>query len=199
MNSLVKSLSLSFSLLMPASLLTSFVENAYAVTYSGLQLPEELKLGEKNLVLNGYGKRQAKIAFIKVDVYASGLYLEKKSQNPEEILSSPQVKHIKLRFLRDLEKKKLVDAFSKGTTENCPQDCEALKGQIQSMESYLTDVKKGDELSFTFHPERVEMQVKGEVKAPIAGGNFSRSLLGAWLGPKPADEGLKKALLGVGK
>jgi hypothetical protein len=58
--------------------------------------------------------------------------------------------------------------------------------------------KKGDLINFDYTPEGgTRISVNGQAKGnAIPGEDFYSAVLRIWLGDKPADAGLKKALLG---
>jgi len=72
-------------------------------------LPNELKIESDQLILNGAGLRE-KLWF---DLYACGLYLQTKSKNASQIVSTDEPMTIHLEILSSLlSKKKLIGAFN---------------------------------------------------------------------------------------
>src|SRR4051812_33849843 len=66
----------------------------------GVKMPDEDTVKGKKLILNGMGLREKEVVGISIKVYVAGLYLEKKSQNGDEILKSDQLKEVRSEFLR---------------------------------------------------------------------------------------------------
>jgi hypothetical protein len=61
----------------------------------------------------------------------------------------------------------------------------------------MPDLKKGDELIFTFRTgEAVDVEINGRSLGNIPGEDFARGLLAAWLGPAPPTSDLKEGMLG---
>jgi hypothetical protein len=61
----------------------------------------------------------------------------------------------------------------------------------------IPDVVKGDEILLTYVPGRgTVVTAKGVEKGIIEGKDFADALFAVWLGPNPAQEDLKRALLG---
>src|SRR5215831_14666198 len=87
-----------------------------AAERAGVNMPDTLTVDGKTLVLNGMGIRQATI--FNINVYVLGLYVEQKSQNPEELIRSEQTKRLDLVLLRDVEHDEIVDAWRKGFKAN---------------------------------------------------------------------------------
>jgi hypothetical protein len=162
----------------------------------GVKMPDQKTVAGKQLTLNGIGMREA--TMFKVDVYAGGLYLESPSKNPASILSSPGTKHVDLHFVREIGAKDIREAWSKSIRENCGSSCEADKANTDKLLSLMEDMKPGELMSFTFQPKKTEVSVKGKTAA-FESDTFGRTLLSAWLGPKPPNSGLKEGMLGLAR
>ncbi|NTV11306.1 MAG: hypothetical protein HGA47_11100 [Zoogloea sp.] len=63
--------------------------------------------------------------------------------------------------------------------------------------SILGQARSGDTIVLDFSQEGVAVSLGGQPKGTIAGIGFARALLRVWLGERPVDAGLKKALLGT--
>jgi long-chain acyl-CoA synthetase len=57
-------------------------------------------------------------------------------------------------------------------------------------------VKEKDVVTLDFHDDATHVSLNGEEKGAIAGEPFNRALTRIWLGDKPVQADLKKALLG---
>ena len=72
-----------------------------------------------------------------------------------------------------------------------------LQERLKKLGAMIPDVKEGDEIAFTWVPEKgVQVAVRGTDRGAIEGRDFADALFSVWLGPNPVDEDLKKALLG---
>ena len=60
----------------------------------------------------------------------------------------------------------------------------------------LGDVKEGDSITFDFVDGATRVGFNGVAKGAVDGEAFNRALTKAWLGDKPVQDDLKKALLG---
>ncbi|HIO69080.1 MAG TPA: hypothetical protein EYG58_00830, partial [Nitrospirales bacterium] len=74
---------------------------ASAAELAGITMPESISVGEKTLVLNGLGLREA--TFLKFDVFVGGLYLEQKTHDPNKIIQSQQMKQVAMHFVRNVD------------------------------------------------------------------------------------------------
>lgn len=167
---------------------------ASAAELAGVSFPDRAHLGERELVLNGLGLREA--TFLKVNVYVAGLYLERRAADADAILDSSESKRLILRFLRSVSREKIVEAWNEGFRKNAATVLPALKERLERFNGWMRDVEKGQELSFTFLPQGVEVAVGAEIRGTVEGDDFSKALLSVWLGPEPPNAGLKEGLLG---
>jgi Chalcone isomerase-like len=175
-------------------LVLALASPALAAQRAGVDMPDTVKAADKTLVLNGIGVRQATIFNVKV--YVAGLYVESKSTNPDELIRSAQVKRLDLVFVRDVDRDDITAAWLKGFKNN-GADMNKLHDRISQLNAWMPDLKKKDTMSFLYVPDKgVSVTVNGVAKGTIAGADFASALFGIWLGRDPADDDLKKGLLG---
>jgi hypothetical protein len=167
----------------------------FAGKLAGVTLPDTVEVSGKKLVLNGMGLREA--TMFKVNVYVAGLYLENVSSNPGSIVSSDQTKMIVLKFVRDVDRKDIVEAWNKGFKGNATVKLASIQPQIDRLNSWMSDLDDGDTLVFTYLPgSGVVVEINGQRKGVIDNADFARSLFSIWLGPNPPGSGLKRGMLG---
>jgi hypothetical protein len=175
-----------------AALSASFVASAKEI--AGVTLPDTLMIGSTALKLNGAGLR--KKAMFKV--YVGGLYLETPSKDAAAILASNKSKAVRMHFLRDLSKEQLTDAFKEGFEANAKEKATAQQGNVDKFLGWVTDVKEGEELTFSYAPGTGTTVLKGDQPiGVIAGKDFADALYAVWLGPVPPTEDLKNGMLGL--
>jgi hypothetical protein len=132
-----------------------------------------------------------------VKVYVAGLYLPQKSSDANAILKADTPKQIVMHFVRDVSKTQLTDGFAESFHNNTPDAEKALKSDIDRLFAALGPVKEGEEITFTYVPEKGTSVVEsGTEKLTVAGPAFAEMLFSVWLGPKPPNAALKKGLLG---
>jgi len=171
------------------------VHSVGAREIAGVALPESATIKNKALVLNGAGIR--KKFFIKV--YVGSLYLTAKRTTVDEILADPGAKRIAMNFLyKEVSADKLVDGWNEGfSSNNTPEELKFLQDRINQFNSFFATVHKGDMIRLDYLPgEGTQVWINDTLKGAVPGADFSRALLKIWLGPKPADAGLKDAMLG---
>jgi Chalcone isomerase-like len=165
---------------------------ALAGEVAGVRIPDMATVEGKTLKLNGMGLRK-KVVF---KVYVAGLYLEQPSKDPRAIVSSDQIKSIRLSILRSLQAGKITEAITEGFEKNSKADMPALKARLERFNAMFPDVKEGDEIVMTYVPGKgTIVTAKGVEKGVIEGKDFADALFSVWLGPNPVQEDLKKALL----
>jgi hypothetical protein len=177
------------------SALFAFCSPAFAGQLEGVQMPDQVQVEGKTLALNGMGIRKA--TFLKVKVYVAGLYLEKKTSDPQAILGSPGVSQVRMVFVRDVDAGKMRETWKENFEKNCSQSCDALKPEIQKHQSMLTDIKKGDTVIYTISLAGVEVSINGQSRGKILNTQFAKLVLTTWLGKNPPNEELKAGMLGL--
>jgi hypothetical protein len=181
-----------------AVVLVSMSVVANATEIAGVKLDDRTSLGTTELVLNGAGLN--KKLFFKV--YVASLYLTEKSQSPAAVFALPGPKRVGITLMRDLPVPRLVDALRNDIRNNSsPGEQQALSGRVGELSAILLAVRqgtKGDVITFDWLPDAGTLvALNGDVKGnPILGADFYRALLRVWLGDRPANARLKRALLG---
>ena len=168
----------------------------HAAEVAGVRVADSIKVGNNELVLNGAGLRSK--LFIKV--YVGALYVSQKAATPAAIYDSATPRRMVLRLLRDLDADSLHSALDEGLRNNhTPAELSDMKAQADQLGGIMKamgKVHEGDTVSIDFSAEGVVVSQNGEVRGKVAGASFAKALLKVWLGDKPADASLKKALLG---
>lgn len=169
-----------------------------ARTVGGVAYPAQAGVGGQTLQLNGAGIRYKAI----FKVYAAGLYLEKPAASLQEIAALPGPKRVSVTMLREIDSAELGKLFARGIEDNMERArFSRLVPGVLRMSDIFTQHKKllpGENFSVDWVPgQGAQVFVKGQAQgAPFQEPEFFQALLGIWLGPHPADDQLKKALLG---
>ena len=176
-----------------ALLSPAFAQAPSGRTLKGVTLPVQTQRAGKLLTLNGMGLR-TKIVF---KVYVGGLYVEKPSKDPGELISSDQDKLMELVFLRNVGGPTVAEAISEGFEKNSKERLPALKERIEKFRKLIPDLAKGDKLSFFYAAGKgLTVESNGKIAGEVEGRDFAEALFRCWLGSSPADKDLKKGLLG---
>jgi Chalcone isomerase-like len=171
--------------------------NANALEVADVKLPDTAQVGSQTLALNGAGLR--KKWFFKV--YVCALYLPQKQASAETIINEDPEYRIAMYMKRGLGSKRLYGAFREAIEANhTPAELATMDPQLKQMAAIFDDVKEveeGDVISLDYLPGTgTQVRVNDTVRGTIVGAEFSRALLRIWLGNKPAQDDLKKEMLG---
>ena len=161
---------------------------------AGVKLPDE----DQKLVLNGAGLR--KRAFF--NVYVIGLYLPEKKTAAAEAIAASGPKRVVIHMMRDVEAAQFTDALLEGLIANLPeQEMKSATNPMQKLSEMMATVKvarSGMRFTLEWVPNKgtvFSMNDKA-LGPPIEGADFYRALMRIWLGERPVQADLKKALLG---
>lgn len=166
----------------------------FAKDYKGINFQNKLKIQGKSLELNGVGTRYARRFFMNFKVYAAGLYLEKKSQDPVKILKDKTYKRLVMHFFRDVGKESLMDAYRDGLKRN-GVNMKKYRKEINDLISRIPDVKKGERIVFTFFKNYFEI-THNKTSYALMGREFLEYVLKLWIGDVP-NKKLKADILGL--
>jgi hypothetical protein len=166
---------------------------ASAREVSGVKVPDSFDAGGKTLQLNGAGVRKKFI----VKVYVGALYLEAPSADPAAIVEADQAKAVRMFFLRNVGRDQIMGAFKDGFQNNSKERLPELLPKLEQLRPAIPDLKEGSVLSVAYEPG-IGTTVSADKGDPVTveGKDFADALFRNWLGPDPADGGLKQAMLG---
>ena len=179
--------------------LAPVVVTAQPVEVEGQKFEPTVQVGGQTLNLNGVGLRKRAI----FKVYVAGLYVPQKSSNATTLIAEKGARRVSLRMLRDVDADSFIDSFNDGLKNNLNEtQFAALKSQIESLTATLKSIgeaKKGDVINFDYTADGgTRIGVNGQPRGDaISGADFFSAVLRIWLGEKPADETLKRGMLGA--
>jgi long-chain acyl-CoA synthetase len=181
-----------FALLIGALALSA---SAHAAEVGGVKLDDKTTLGGQEVVLNGAGIRTKAI----FKVYVGSLYVPAKAADLSAVLAKAP-RRIQMNLLRNLSSDQLIEALVDGLKDNnTPQELAAVKAQVDELVAIMKaigDAKEGNVVTMDFVDGATRIGFNGTAKGSIAGEPFNRALMKIWLGDKPIQADLKKALLG---
>ena len=173
----------------------AFAASVHAADVAGVNIPDKANVGGQDLVLNGAGVRTRAI----FKVYVGSLYVPAKVKSAADVYAkSPR--RVQLNMLRDVGSDQMIEALSEGLNQaNSPADAGAVKAQMAELAAILKGIgqlKEGNVLAFDFVDGGTRVSLNGQAKGTVAGDAFNKALLNAWLGDKPVQDDLRKAMLG---
>jgi hypothetical protein len=167
---------------------------AHAADLDGVSIPDTQLVNGSRLVLNGIGLRTYSI--FNIHIYVAGLYLERRSDNPEAILHSPETKLLDLHFVHDVDADDARVAWIDGFDKNCRPPCYLDPRDVQRFLAAVTPIQKGDETKLLFTSSGAVVTSNGQLTGRITDPHFAEVILATFIGPAPPTERLKRELLG---
>jgi chalcone isomerase-like protein len=168
---------------------------ALAADVGGVKLADKASVGGEELVLNGAGIRTKAI----FKVYVGSLYVPAKTADAAAVLAKGP-RRIQLNMLRNVSADDILNALNEGLRDNnSDAELAAVKAQSDQLASILKgsgDLKEGNVVTFDFVDGATVVGLNGATRGTIPGEAFNKALTKAWLGDKPAQADLKKAMLG---
>ncbi|MEI6205939.1 MAG: chalcone isomerase family protein [Desulfuromonadales bacterium] len=164
-----------------------------AVEVAGVNLEPVVTVNKQQLKLNGYGIR--KKFFVKV--YIGSLYSSKHLASAAAALGDGADKQIRMNFLHTkVEKEKIIEAFNEGFANNSP-DLIGSPEVKKFLSLFTADFNRGDTVDLLLGADgSVSASHNGKLLGNIPSTKLARGVLAIYLGDKPADESLKKGMLG---
>jgi hypothetical protein len=166
-----------------------------AAEVAGVKIDDKVRVGNTDLTLTGAGLRK-RVFF---QVYAIGLYVQDRKADP---ISQPGLKRVQIHMLRDVGADTFNEALAEGIKANHSEaEAKALEPRVKQLGAIMAELKeakKGMAIALDWNGKATQVVVDGKPAGqPIEGEDFYRALLRIWLGDKPVQDDLKKALLGA--
>ena len=168
-----------------------------AAEVAGVKIEDQARVAGAALALKGAGLRK-RLFF---DVYAMGLYVADRKADP---IAQGGAKRVAIHMLRDVDAdtfaKALVDGMRPNHDEATMKALAPRIAQLNAIMAAMKEAKKGMAIALDWDPAAgTRVVIDGKPAGmPIEGEDFYRALLRIWLGEKPVQDDLKKALLGGG-
>ncbi len=172
-----------------------FTISLFAKEIGGVNIPKSLTLNAQTLFLQGAGIR-SKFIF---DIYVGALYLKNKTNNAQKIIDANSASDIRMIITSSLVtgakmKEGFSDDFKVIKTLGYKVDDNILKKFLQT---FNTKVHKRDTYDFAYFPNKgLVIYKNSKIVSNIKSLDFKKALYAIWLGKKPAQESLKKKMLG---
>jgi len=190
------------SLIILAFLVLPLAANALVEPKTGTEYPDQVTIetaqGDKVLKATGVGLREK--TFLKVDVYTIVSYMDADASLEgdlgEALCTLKAPKRIQMDLRRGFSRDKLINAFVGGIEKNMG-DTSGITADMETFQAYFTrDAEDGDLIIFDYCPVKgLTTTLNGEVSGVIENFDFVQAMWTVWFGDKPANGGLKKALL----
>lgn len=164
---------------------------AAALEVAGVHLEPTVTVNDHQLSLNGYGIRKK----FWVKVYIGSLYTAKPMSSVESVMTDPSDKLIRMNFMHSrVDREKITEAFNEGFTNTRMAGTDVTKKFIAL---FKNDFVRGDTVDIVLGGDgTVVYKHNDQTIGTINSRQLVKGILGIYLGPVPADEALKKGMLG---
>lgn len=169
-----------------------------AMAQGSKAFPSQLQMGNEMLVLNGKGTRMRAV----FQVYELALYLQKKTQDPQQVMNMPGAKSARFVALRDIPSDQFGLSLIGGMRKNLSADqaTEIIRYMDEVIKVFSTEpqISKGQTFSMDYIPGKgTAFYLDGVQKGPIVTyPGFAAAVLSIWMGDNSIDPQLKDGLLG---
>jgi Chalcone isomerase-like len=167
---------------------------AHAADLEGVSMPDTRVVDGVQMRLNGIGLRTYSVLGIRI--YVAGLYLERRSGDPNTIIHSQQRKLLDIRFLRDVGAADAQTAWQESFEQNCKSPCYLDPHDLQRFLTAVPSTHKGDDSTLLFTSEGVHVTFNGRPMGDIPDPQFAELMLATFIGAVPPTPRLKRELLG---
>jgi hypothetical protein len=169
----------------------------FAVEIGDVDVEEKLAIDGQSLVLNGAGIRTEWF----FNLYVGSLYLLKPDNDADRIIKADEPMALRLQITSGMiSSEKMTTATMEGFEKATDDNITPIKPEIDSLlETFKEEIKEGDVFTMVYIPKTgVKIYKKGKYQKTIAGIPFKQALFAIWIGDDPAQNSLKKKMLGKG-
>ncbi len=168
-----------------------------AVEVAGVELAEAIELGGVRLRLNGAGERTLYV----VRTYVAALYVARPSTQANALLAQPGPRRLSLTMLAALSAdwvlERIVAAVRANTTDEDFAQLQPRLARLVEPFAALQRLQKGDRVDIDTIDGATRLSVDGRaIGAGVPGEDLFDALLRAFIGERPIDAALGRALLG---
>lgn len=182
------------SLFAIAFMLISFTSGDLEI--GGITMPDTIKAGDNDLLLNGAGIRTK--YFLKL--YVGGLYLQDKTTDATKVLSDDKPMAIRLHIISSMiTSEKMEDSTREGFKKSFGNKLSSFSTEIEAfIDVFKEEINDGDIFDMIYIPGTgVKIYKNDKFSKTIEGLPFKNGLFGIWVGKKPAQDSLKEGMLGL--
>lgn len=172
-------------------ILILFNFSSMAIEVAGENIADKEVVGTDTLALHGTGIRKV---FLGIKVYIGAFYYPSKLTSEEELFKTPKKFLLRLKFLREVSKEKIIDSFKAGFEKNKVAVSD-FPASWNLLNQAVDNLNKGEDLIFSFDGQKLTIKCKAN-ETTINQIEFVPQLLKLWFGTPPNEE-LKKGLLNL--
>ena len=159
-----------------------------------VDLPPTIQVFDQDLVLNGQGTR----TYLRIRMYQGGLYLTAPSTDADAIIEADEPMVVRMHIIYGrLTGKQMIKAIDAGFDKATGGDTSAFTDELDLLLASLETVTTDDVVDIYHLPGRgLGVLLNGEFKGEVDNLAFKQAVFAIWLGRKPVQGKLKRAMLG---
>lgn len=169
---------------------------AQAAKLEGQQFDNSMVLAGRTLRLNGLGLR----GVLWVKAFVAGLYLPATSKDPNQILTMPGPKRLRLKVMLEASSHELTKSFQHGARNEEEPIRLAMAKRVDTLAGLIDSLDKvhpGDVMDLDYVPDQgVQLRLNDKlVGQPVPGDDLYRVVLKIFVGDRPVDKRMREGLL----
>ena len=177
-----------------ALILSLFSLPVLAAEVDGVKLRDSMNCGGSEVSLVAAGLRDATIFNIRV--YVLAMY----APAPVTSLTDPNIEKrpmcFEVHYLRDVDKKKVDEAWEYQFSESSEYPYPKLKGDIKLLQNFFGEIKKNKGVHlFELLENSTKVYETGAYKGEIPGKDFGKNFISLFYGKNPPTKKLREALI----
>ncbi|WP_298439360.1 chalcone isomerase family protein [uncultured Ferrimonas sp.] len=182
-------------LLSALSLTVALLSGAQAATVADVELQPTIDVQGQSLNYYGAGIRSK--FFMKL--YVGSLYAQQAGLSAQAVISGDSISAVRLNILSSMiTSERMIDTIEAGFEQASNGNMAPLRQRINNFVAVFDQaIEVGDQFTLVSLPgEGVEAYKNGQLLTVVQGDDFRQTLFAIWLGDEPADDKLKRKMLG---
>lgn len=163
---------------------------------AGVQIPPSITKSDSQVNLMGAGVRDKFF----IDLYVGSLYAQNIVRDAKKLIQADAPMLIRMHIISSLiGSRKMEEAVKEGFANAKEEGYTLSEAQVNEFIDVFSEaIRENDVYEFFYTPKSGTKIYKNDsLVKEIAGVDFKKALFAIWLGIKPAQESLKKAMLGL--
>jgi hypothetical protein len=179
-----------------------FAMPVFAAQWKSVTFEDSMTVDGKKLELNApLSIRRVTRFGIPIKVYVGDFYVQKKATDLNGMIEQPRPLFFKQVYLLSIDRKDIVEGWTKAFEDNCEKDCDKAKQGLKEFNDLVTDVRDGTQVTIKITKDSLEIdnQGKPEKKGIVKNEAFANAFMYIFFGKNPPDEKFQKELIGQAK
>lgn len=175
---------------------------AWSAQWKDIKFDDSVTIDGKKLELNApLSIRRVTRFGLPIKVYVGDFYVQKKVTDLQGMLNQARPIFFRQVYLLSIDRKDIVEGWTKAFNDNCEKDCEKAKEGLKEFNDLVTDVRKGTSVTVKINKDSVEVDNEGRPakKGVVKNAAFANAFMYIFFGKNAPDERFQKELIGQEK